>query len=141
MAECIVDEETLAAFKSNAGFVGKSKLARSVGTAALSELEVRQAETRGGERMMNASKATFQRVDDVLVINYKVGRSKRCESVPFQDIALVLDDLKQQLAGDSITGLEIAIHYADHFWLLRYHGKKIDDALDEIGASLKRGRK
>jgi hypothetical protein len=130
-----------ATLRAGAGFVGKGKLARSVGAAALSELELRQAETRGGERMMNAGKATFARVEDTLVIDYKVGRSKRHESAPYQELVLAMDDLKQQLGGDLISALDVAIHYPEHYWLFRYHKMSVDEALKQIGGTAKRERK
>lgn len=127
---------------SNAGFVGKSKLARSVGAAALSELELRRAETAGGERMMNGSKAIMTLTDNnTLVIDYKVGRSKRHETVPYAELDATLADLKEQLAGDFISALDVAIHYHEHYWLLRYHKKPIEEALVDIGASGKRHAK
>jgi len=128
-------------FKSGAGFAGKGKLARSVGAAALSELEVRQSETSGGERMMNGGKAIIQRVDDSLVVDYKVGRSKRSETIPFTELDSTLEDLREQLAGDCISALDVAIYYPEHFWLFRYHKINVEDALQRIGAKAKNSRK
>lgn len=131
-----------AVFRAGAGFIGRGKLARSVGAAALSELALREAETRGGERMMNAGKATITRFEDTLLIDYKVGRSKRHESVPYEELEPALEDLRDQLAGDCISDLDVAVYHPEHFWLFRHHGIAIDDALQRIGAAAKRvGRK
>jgi hypothetical protein len=130
-----------AVFRAGAGFIGKGKLARMAAAATLSELELRQRETAGGERMMNGGKAVLVREEDTLLVDYKVGRSKRHESVAYQELEDALNTLKDGLAGDRVDALHVAIHYPQQFWVFRYHGLKSDEALERIDATIKRGGK
>lgn len=111
----------------NAGFVGKGRLARSVGEAMGNELERRRAETAGCERMMNAKKAVFTEKDDeaLLHIDYKVGRRKLHETAPLmREWDEVRRELTELLEGDVITSVEFATHYPEVFWLWKWHGSK-----------------
>ena len=106
----------------DAAFRGKSKLARSVASHVGSELEERQRETAGTERVM-AKRATisFEIVGQDLVINYKLGRAKRREQHPYLTKEEAAEALVDSLGGDRLSVLEIATHYPDFYWALRYH--------------------
>jgi len=111
------------------------KVVRSVGAAALSDGEHRRAQARGAERMMKAGRATIQRRQDTLIIDYHVGH---LESVPYTELQTGLQDLKQQLAGQCISVLDVAIYHPDHFWLFYYHKLSVEDALRRIGAAARK---
>lgn len=105
---------------SDACFRGKSKLARSVASEVLSELEVRQRETAGTERVM-AKKESFvlQIKDGQITIQYKVGRSKRSETHPYMTLEEARDGLLECLGGDRVSVLDVATHYPEFYWAIR----------------------
>jgi hypothetical protein len=126
----------------NAGFVGKSKLARGVAREMGSELEERQKETKGGERC--TSKAEFSvtgnlvdggnvAIDGNLEVKFKVGRKTYTEIVPFMEWESAKNFFVELIAGDNITTLDMATHYPEEYWLWRYHKKNVEEALQEAG--------
>ena len=106
----------------DAAFRGKSKLARSVASHVGSELEERQRETAGTERVMTKrSTIEFHIQGQDLVVNYKLGRAKRREQHPFLTKEEATEALVESLGGDRLSVLEIATHYPDFYWNIRYH--------------------
>lgn len=130
----------------DACFRGKGKLARSVASAVGSEMEQRQRETAGTERVM-AKQSTIVYREDVpaasLVVDYKVGRAKRCEDYPLMTLQEARDGLVECLGGDKVSALDVATHYPDFYWNLRYRlrdeGPSLSDYLEqELGVLTKR---
>lgn len=120
----------------DACFRGKGKLARSVATEVLSELEQRQKETAGTERMM-AKRSTFLVVRNEekkeMSIGYKVGRSKRNEVHPIMTMEEVRQDLMEFLEGgdDKLTELDLATYYPEYYWNIRLSSES-GSAVDEF---------
>jgi hypothetical protein len=122
----------------DACFRGKSKLARSVATEVLSELEQRRLETAGTERA-TAKRSTFLVVTNEaqkkMSISYKVGRSKRNEEHPIMTLDEVRQDLEECLGGDRITALDVATYYPEYFWNIRLTaadgGGSVEDFLEK----------
>lgn len=100
---------------SNAAFAGKSKFARSVSRAIGNELEEREMQTQGSERMMSKS-VSISAVNDTLQVNYKVGRKTRCESYPLWPS---LEEISEE-AKTHDDALELASFYPELYWNL-YH--------------------
>lgn len=123
--------------KSNAAYVGKSKLARSVASAVGSELEQRERETRGTERVMaKPSTVATARIDDgdTLAVDYKCGRSKRHESHPYAEWDEVARELLAALGGDRISVVDLATHYPEFYWLIYHHrAGRVAAAMEELG--------
>jgi hypothetical protein len=121
----------------DACFRGKSKLARSVATEVLSELEQRRLETAGTERA-TAKRSTFLVVTNEaqkkMSISYKVGRSKRNEEHPLMTLDEVRQGLEECLGGDRVTALDVATYYPEYFWNIRLaatDGGSVEDFLEK----------
>jgi hypothetical protein len=112
-------ERLAAGCTKNAGFTGKSKQARAVAGYMGSELERRQLENRGLERMcVPPKKLAFTRQGDELLVSYKVGRKAYDEPVPY----LEFDETKQLIQDIGARNVEyLAAHHEDCYWMLRYH--------------------
>lgn len=123
----------------NAGFVGKSKLARSVGAAMGDELEQRRLENAGTDRACaKPSKVTFEEdeEDAMLRITYKVGRRTVRETAP---LIKDWDEVKAGLDGEQIYDIvELATYYPEAFWLCKYHKQSTSEL---ISAPAKRQKK
>ena len=113
----------------NAGFVGKSKLARSVAREFGDEMEQRVKESAGGDRCMG-KKFQFNLDADELKVEFKMGRRTIRES--YQYVEDWKTELTEALAGDTISALDVAIHYPELYWAAKYQGR-----LDEL-TSIKR---
>lgn len=96
--------------KRNAGFVGRSKQARAVAEYMGSELELRERQTKGGERCMAKQKTTEEK-DGILYVTYKVGRRLVKEEYP------IFEEYREELT------LELAIDRPDIYWI-SYHNRK-----------------
>lgn len=107
---------------SDAGFKGKSKLARSVAAEVGDEMEQRRKETAGTERV-TAKRDTiqFSIQGHDLYVDYKVGRAKRHEEFPLLTLEETRNALLECVAGDRVSLLDVATHYPDYYWVLRYH--------------------
>lgn len=115
--------------RRDAGYVGRSKLARSVVSAIGDEMEQRRLETRGGERAMTPfSKVEFDATGDELVVKYKAGRKKHEERGPLLSWEDAVAELHE--ADAPLEPLELAIHFPHHYWLCAYHHQgKVEAAL------------
>jgi len=124
---------------SNAGFVGKGKLAKSVGRAAGSELEERVLQNQGTDRF-GGMKAHYTVADDkqTFTVTYKVqGKRKPIqETYAFMEWDAAKDALHDVLDGERIPTMDICIYYPEYFWLAKYH-KKMDE-LEEVGGVKRR---
>lgn len=126
----------------NAGFVGKSKLARGVNRECGSELELRQTETRGTERV-TAKKQTikFEIKEGTLLVDFKIGRKTHHESHPYMELEDAKKELFEALDGDTIELVECATWYPEFYWCFYYHtggGAMVVDALlKEVGIDKK----
>jgi hypothetical protein len=119
---------------SNAGFVGKSKLARSVGRAAGSELEERVLQNQGTERF-GGMKPTYEMTDDkqMFTVKYKVQGKRKPVEETYSYIANwsdAKDALLEVLDGDRLSTMDICIYYPEYFWLAKYHKQMAD--LEEV---------
>lgn len=122
----------------NAGFVGQSKLARSVASHMGDELEQRRAENAGTDRMC-AKNIDMREEGDVLNIDYKVGRRKVHETAPFiANWSDVKEEFTNLLDGDIISDMDFAIYYPQVYWLWKYHKKP--DLTGLVGSSKRRKR-
>lgn len=118
-------ERMRATHKKNAAFLGKSRLARSVGKEIGNELEQRRKENAGTERVMS-KKVEFNKSDDgeTLLITYKVGRRTVKEEAPFiQSWDDVSAAFKELLDGDVLDDLDLPTYYPEIYWLWKYHNK------------------
>lgn len=130
----------------DAGFKGKGKMARSVAREVGSELENRQRETAGTERVTakpSCIQFTEQPAEDAqpadadnlrnLRIDYKCGRSKRQELHALITLDEAREGLLECLSGDKVTLLDVATYYPEYYWLIKYHlsdsGQSITDYL------------
>lgn len=119
----------------NAGFVGRSKLARSVAFAIGNELEQRILEGAGGDRRMTKSVEFFpseprekEGEEETLRVLYKVGRKTHKESAPLisswdQVLVEALETMEQPVSDM----LELAIYYPELYWLCKWHKKNEED--------------
>lgn len=114
----------------DACFQGKGKLARSVATEVRSELEQRQLETTGSERMM-AKRSTYLvvRNEREMSITYKLGRSKRNEVHPIMTVEEVREALTDIVGNDKLTELDLATYYPEYFWNIRLSDQSVEDFL------------
>lgn len=129
------------------GFLGKSKLARSVNNAMASELEQRQLETAGTDRMARAKGVEVVENDDdsTLVITYKLGRKAVKEVHPYKTWEETKAELIVGLDSTQLDSvLELATYHPDYYWLVYYHnrGAGLEDVLITAGlmGSTKRRR-
>jgi hypothetical protein len=97
--------------KRNAGFVGRGKQARAVAECMGSELELRERQTKGGERCMAKNKTTEER-DGILYVTYKVGRRLVKEEYP------IFEEHREE------PTLELAIDRPDIYWISVHNRKK-----------------
>jgi hypothetical protein len=105
----------------NTGWKGNSKFARSVNRSIVDELEKRQLETKGGERMM--AKAI-----EIIRDGDKVGRKKYNEVFKW----ISLDEAKLALEGESLDALECAIWYPEIYWCFKHHGN-VEEMMQDAG--------
>lgn len=125
----------LPGLRLKAGFMGKSKLARSVNRAMCSELELRERERAGTDRL--GAKAVEMRAEgDALHISYKVGRRLLKEQHACVEWTEAEAALLRELDGEVMaTVLELATHYPEFYWLARHHhGADLEDVLSRAGA-------
>lgn len=126
----------------NAGFAGKTVLSRTVGAYTGSALEQRRAETAGTERL--GSSPVFTVELGQLEVVYKAGRRTVRETYDYHaDCERLLHQLGELLEGERITMLEVAAHYADFYFCMRYHlGDRLEAVLidHDIVASKRRRR-
>lgn len=110
--------------ESNAGFIGKGKLARSVGNVIGNELEQRRMENAGTERVCaKPSTVSFEEQGEILQITYKVGRKLIKETAPLiRDWESVKADLEGEQIEDAV---ELATYYSEAYWLCKYHKKSV----------------
>lgn len=114
---------------ANAGFMGKSKLARSVNREFGDEMEMRVQQSKGSDRCMG-KKVEFVVQGEELKVTFKMGRRTVRETHRYEtDWEEVLRDT---LEGDTIDVLDVAIHYPDVYWAAR-HQKKMDELERIIG--------
>ena len=120
----------------NAGMTGNSKLARGVSREMGSEMEEREKERKGTDRV-TATKVEFVVLDQsngkILQATYKVGRKGIVEEYPFMEWPLAKSTFTETISGDTITTLDMATHYPEFYWLWRHHIKNVEDALVECG--------
>jgi Zinc finger, C3HC4 type (RING finger) len=109
---------------SNAGFLGKSKLARSVAREFGDEMEQRVKESAGGDRCMG-KKYQFTREDDNLNAEFKMGRRTIRESYPYAKDWQT--EIVEYLAGDTIDILDVAVYYPEIYMAAKY-----EDKMDEL---------
>jgi hypothetical protein len=129
---------------SDACFRGKGKLARSVATEVMSELEQRQRETAGTERVMaKPDTIQFEVLGDnrEIQVQYKLGRSKRQEAYPYMTLQEAHDGLLEYLGGDRIDVLGVATHYPEYYWAIRMHTQSVENYLDKQMGVLQKGRR
>lgn len=131
-------ERLRASHTSNAAFAGKSKFARSVSRAIGSELEERQMQTQGGERVM-AKRSTIQfeiSNGDTLEVEYKVGRKVKHESYRLWPS---LEEIREECSSAHDDALDLASFYPELYWNL-YHWTdgKVNDV---FSSSKKRSKK
>jgi hypothetical protein len=141
----------------DACFKGKGKLARSVASEVMSELEQRQLETLGSERYMskrNSFLITILESQGEIRIQWKAGRAKREDTFPkmtLEEARAGLEEaragLEECLAGDRVTALEVATHYPEYYWTIRLAlmgqspPRSLEYYLDKDMGVLKKGRK
>ena len=134
----------------DACFKGKGKLARSVASEVMSELEQRQLETLGSERYMskrNSFLITILESQGEIRIQWKAGRAKREDTFPKMTLEEARSGLEECLAGDRVTALEVATHYPEYYWTIRLAlleqdpPRSVDDYLDKDMGVVKKGRK
>ena len=103
--------------RSNAGYKGKGKQARAVASHMGSELEQREMETKGTERLL-AKNVVFVGDDKV---TYKVGRRKVEEHYEYNE--------HWEIPEDVAIVLDVATIYPDMFWSFYKDcdGKKLYD--------------
>ena len=127
------------AMTSNAGFLGKSKLAKSVGRAACSELEERVLQNQGTDRF-GGMKAQYTVADDkqTFTVTYKVQGKRKpvVETYAFMEWDAAEEALLDVLDGERIPTMDICIYYPEYFWLAKYHKKM--DALENLGGMKRR---
>lgn len=117
---------------TNAAFVGKSKFARSVSRVIGNELEERQMQTQGGERVMAKRSTIKLDIDgETLHVEYKVGRKMKNESYRLWPS---LEEIKEEVRAHG-DALELASFYPDLFWNL-YHW--MDGKVNELFENKKR---
>ena len=110
---------------SNAGFLGNTKLNRSVNRECVDEMEQREKESAGGDRCMG-KKYEFTREGDNLNVVFKMGRRTVRESYPY--VVDWRDYIIEYLEGDTIDLLDVAIHYPEIYMAAKY-----EDKMDELG--------
>jgi len=134
----------------DACFKGKGKLARSVANEVVSEMEQRKLETLGSERYMSKKTSfvvTSDSNDEQVRIDWKAGRAKRQDTFPKMTLEEARSGLEECLAGDRVTGLEVATHYPEYYWTIRLAlleqdpPRSVDDYLDKDMGVVKKGRK
>ena len=121
--------------KVRAGFAGKSLLARSVNRAMCNELEIRERERAGGQRMMGSKVTIVRSGDDKLVVQYKTGRKVVKEEYQYGEWKEAEKALLDVLEGEVLaTVLEVASHYPEIYWLARHHlGVDTEEVLKRAG--------
>lgn len=132
----------------DAFFKGKGKLARSVGKEVLSEMEERQRETRGTERVMS-KRSTFLVIHNdekqETCIQWKAGRAKRQDIFPKMTLEEARAGLEECLGGDRVSVLDVATHYPEYYWTMRLAlmdtDQRLEEYLDKEMGTLKKGRK
>jgi len=124
---------------SNAGFLGKSKLAKSVGRAAGSELEERVLQNQGTDRF-GGMKAQYTVAEDkqTFTVTYKVQEKRKPiqETYAYMEWDAAKDALLDVLDGDRIPVMDVCIYYPEYFWLAKYHKKT--NELEEATAAKRR---
>ena len=111
-----------------AGFTGRGKLARSVSGAMGSELEQRERETAGGDRMARARSVLYTVAGDSLTVDYKLGRRAVREAHPYAAWEAAAAELAAGLDGELLESvLELAIEHPQYYWLARYHHRQASD--------------
>ena len=116
----------------NAGYTGKSKLAKSVAREIGDELEEREKERLGSNRCL-AKNVEFSCQDTNLKVSYKIGRKVYSEDMLLSDWDTAKTEFIELMSGDTISVLDMATHYADHYWLWRYYSKNVENALVQCG--------
>jgi len=114
----------------------KGKLARSVNAAIGSEMEQREKERAGTDRMMNAKMITFEIMDDTLRVSYKLGRKAVEEVHSHKSWEETKAELLLGLDGEKLDSvLELATEHPAYYWLVFYHnkGKPLEEVLGEAG--------
>lgn len=119
---------------SNAGYTGKSRLARSVGREMGDTMEKLEMERKGSERY-TCSNVLFSFVGDendkTMDIAWKVGRKLCQDSVAFLNWHDANEMFCDEMSGDTITVLDMASFYPEYYWLWRYHNNNSNDGVEE----------
>lgn len=129
----------------NAAFVGKNKFSKSVSGAIGDELEKRQMETRGTERVMTKPSAVvFETIGDhTLVVKYKIGRKTWEESQALMELDDIRRDFRQTEPEELPTdNVDLATWYPDYYWNI-YHltDRKVSAFMEECGVSKRQRRR
>lgn len=120
----------------NAAFLGNNAFARGVAAAIGDELELRRKETMGGERCMCPRKNVTTTVtdDQLLNVQYKVGRKVRNDVYAFCDWPTLQDELRGLFTPDHPpTMLALATYGPAYFWLIHHHSQgKVETAINDL---------
>ena len=133
----------------NAGFVGGSKLARSVARTMGDALEEAEMQTAGGQRVMVGKRATVERQahdDDTttFVVSYKP-KGKRKPVVETYKNYRNAEELATDVAdADAWSVLDLATYEPRFYWLVHHHYQgDVEDGMRQLGilAESKRRRR
>jgi hypothetical protein len=117
-------------------------LSKSVGRFTGSETELRERETKGGERCMSKNIKVERVEGDLLSAQYKIGRKMHKETFDWMELEDAKNDLLEGLAGDSLDTLDCAIHYPEYYWCFYFHTNgKVNEFMSNSGILNNKKRK